>query len=554
LASTPTWLAPVNLSAPGQDASRPNVTFDQQGNATAVWERFNGSNWIIESAKRPAGGAWSEPVALSIGGQDAEFPQVGVDQQGRATAVWERFNGMNWIIQSAERPAGGAFWSAPVNLSIAGNDARISKLTVDSQGDATAVWRRVDDSNNWIIQSAERLAGGAWSGRVNLSIAGQDAKFPELAADAQNDATAVWERFNGSNWIIQSAERPAGGAWSEPVDLSAAGQNGGSPQVAVDPNGNATAVWQRSGSTSVIQSAMRPMGGVWSKATDISTVSQSASGPEVAVDPDGNATAVWRRFNGNNWIIQSAERPAGGAWSEPVDLSAAGQNAEWPNVTVDQQDDVTAVWRRFNGSNWIIQSAERPAGGAWSEPVDLSAAGQDAGIPQIAVNTGGKAMAIWPRFNGSNWIIQSAERGAQALGNPPTAPLSSTAPPGSVNSLHGITVLAPHILRVVRNSVLLRLQCRGSDRCTGVVKLMTWLREPRTSKRHEHGRRALYARRVLVGKAQFNIPAGRSKMIRVNLNDEGETLLRHARHHRLNVELQGRDVNRNWLMLKRGGN
>ncbi|MGH4010069.1 MAG: hypothetical protein ACRDTH_18265, partial [Pseudonocardiaceae bacterium] len=44
------WLAPVDLSADGQDASGPQVAVDAQGNVVAVWYRFNGTNWTVQAA------------------------------------------------------------------------------------------------------------------------------------------------------------------------------------------------------------------------------------------------------------------------------------------------------------------------------------------------------------------------------------------------------------------------------------------------------------------------------------------------------------------------
>src|SRR5262245_45110046 len=82
--ATPTWLAPVNLSEAGQGAFAPQVASDAQGDAVAVWQRFNGSNEIIQAATKPAGGSWQAPVNLSDAGQSAFAPQVASDAQGDA--------------------------------------------------------------------------------------------------------------------------------------------------------------------------------------------------------------------------------------------------------------------------------------------------------------------------------------------------------------------------------------------------------------------------------------------------------------------------------------
>jgi hypothetical protein len=46
-----------------------------------------------------------------------------------------------------------------------------------------------------------------------------------------------------------------------------------------------------------------------------------------------------------------------GGWQAPVDVSAAGQNAYGPRVAVDGQGNAVAVWYRSNGTNLIVQSA-----------------------------------------------------------------------------------------------------------------------------------------------------------------------------------------------------
>ena len=140
-------------------------------------------------------------------------------------------------------------------------------------------------------------------------------------------------------------------------------------------------------------------------------VSQSAgSGPQVAVDHVGDVVVAWTRNDGSNAIVQAAVRPAGGAFSAPVDLSAAGEDASAPSVAIDAAGDAVVVWTRSDGSNTIVQASSRPAGGAFSVPVDLSDAGRDASSPQVAMDAAGDAVAVWTRFNGGNTIVQAARR------------------------------------------------------------------------------------------------------------------------------------------------
>jgi hypothetical protein len=119
---------------------------------------------------------------------------------------------------------------------------------------------------------------------------------------------------------------------------------------------------------------------------------------------------IWR-FNATgdpDIIIQAAIRPPGGSFGSPVDLSAAAQDAGDPQITSAPDSTMTAIWYRSDGSNEIIQAATRPPGGGFGAPVNLSAPGQDAGGARIAAAPDGMATAIWNRSDGTNVRIQSA--------------------------------------------------------------------------------------------------------------------------------------------------
>lgn len=424
-ASASGWLAPVTLSDAGQHADEPQVAVDADGDAVAVWLRSDGSHARIQAATRPAGGAWTTPVTLSDAGQNADDPQVAVDTDGDAVAIWRRSDGTNIRVQAAARPAGGA-WTAPTTISAAGPDTYDAGVAVDPDGDAVAVWTQSDGSNIR-VQAATRPAGGAWTAPDTLSTAGRDATAPQVGVDADGDAVAVWRRSDGSNVRAQAATRPAGGTWAAPDTISDAGQTASEPQVAVGADGTATAAWRANdGGDQYVKAATRPAGGAWTTPATLSNPAQTADRPQVAVDATGDTTAVWRQTGGGYYRVTAATRPAGGSWSAADTLSDAGQHAYLPQVAVDPDGDATAVWHRTDGSHNRVQAATRPAGGAWATPVMLSAAGQHASGQQIAVDAGGDATAVWHRSDGTNTRVQSAVFDATAPSVSATLPTTAS--------------------------------------------------------------------------------------------------------------------------------
>ena len=415
------WSTPADLSLAGQDAETPQVTVSSTGLATAIWgARSDGSNTIIQSSTSLNGDAWSTPVNLSLAGGDADFPQVTVSSTGLVTAVWRRSDGSHNIIQSSTSQNGGV-WSTPVNLSLAGGEAGPPQVTVSSTGLATAVWSRLDGSNE-IIQSSTSQNGGAWSTPVNISTAGGNSYIPEVTVSSTGLVTAVWRRDGGSNFVIQSSTSLNGGAWSTPVNISLAGGDADFPQVTVSSTGLAQAFWTRfDGSQYIIQSSTSQNGGAWSTPVNISTAGGNSAVPQVTVSSTGLATAVWMRYNGIHYVIQSSTSQSSGTWSSPVNLSLAGGDAYSPEVTVSSAGLVTAVWYRSDGFNFVIQSSTSLNGGAWSTPVNLSLSGQNAVQHQVTVDSSGLVTAVWYRGNGSNTIIQSSTYRESTPSAPPAA-------------------------------------------------------------------------------------------------------------------------------------
>ena len=286
-------------------------------------------------------------------------------------------------------------WLTPTNLSALGRDATEPQVAVDAAGDTVAIWSRQDGSHT-IIQSSSRSAGGGWSPPVDLSAAGRSATEPQVAVDPAGNAVAVWSRTNGSHTVIQGASKPAGGDWTPVLDLSDSERNAVEPDVAVDPAGNAVAIWSRfDGSDDIVQGALLPRGGSgWSEPIDLSTVGEDADEPRVAVDGAGNAVAVWSRLEGSNTIAQAAYRGSGATWGTPKDLSKAGGNAKEPQLAVDPAGSAVAVWSRTTGGLGTVQAADMAPGGGWLEALDLSGVGEDATEPDVAL-AGGRAIAVW---------------------------------------------------------------------------------------------------------------------------------------------------------------
>jgi hypothetical protein len=202
---------------------------------------------------------WLSPVNVSGTPSTtlAFAPDVAVDGAGNAIGVWVRNDGTNDRIQAAIRPAGALSFGSPQTISPASKNAFEPRIDTAATGEAVAVWTNTTDNT---IQSAYKFTG------INLfgpaaTISSATSFRPEVSMDPQGNAQAIWIRQLGvDNFVVEAAFQPTGGAFAAPEQLSQANFVSDNPQIAAEQNANASALWTRfdpTTSTSVVQTSAR---------------------------------------------------------------------------------------------------------------------------------------------------------------------------------------------------------------------------------------------------------------------------------------------------------
>lgn len=408
----------ISSTDPGMVSDEPQIGMDALGNATAIWREYDSINDItnIRFAILPKGlSGWSLPSTISsIAGNNTDAsPQIAVAPSGYSIAVWEELNGTNSTIKSATRSVFGGFWSIPLTISIpTTNSLQVPQVSIDPNGNAVAVWIRGNGSKD-VTQAATLLFNApSWTNLTDLSDTTVDTFSPQIGLDASGNGVAVWTQV--TDQIIQSRTF-SGGIWlTTTTDLS--GTLANVPELDVNPSGVAVAVWTRLNSSSFVTEASRFVGGVWAAAADISTPgsipgSLALSGASVAVDLSSNALAVWPQFDpGNNVVfIESAYLPIGSSvWSIPIVASPTSAFSLDPRVSFDSDGNATSVWD-FNDTSFttgVIQAAMLLFGtNSWINLTNLSTAGESSIFPQIAVDPSGYAVVDWP--NNTLSVVQA---------------------------------------------------------------------------------------------------------------------------------------------------
>ena len=274
LGATNTWAYDVNGSGVGY----------------AAWVEGGDGKRRVLAARRSPSGHWGPAKALtgtfSWEGKRAYagYPDVAVDDKGRATVVWTQSTSKGVRVKTASTSKRG--WSAPRYLSVAGDSTGFPDIEVSANGYAVVHWAGhfglgVTDFTLW---SSYRARGGKWepAQRLDLDPVFQpDARASEPAIDERGVATIVWDEIAGfdvNQSRTQVATRGPGTGWSTQTLQQAPDSN--QPSVATTTDGRLVAAWREGGT---IWTRRRGVDGAW-------------AAPEIALSESpsktNNATAV----------------------------------------------------------------------------------------------------------------------------------------------------------------------------------------------------------------------------------------------------------------------
>jgi uncharacterized protein YbdZ (MbtH family) len=283
-------------------ATNPKIAFDTSGNALAVWQQFDGTRYNIWSNRYTIGTGWGAAALIETDAGDAWSPQIVFDINGNALAVWGQSDGTRnniWV----NRYTSGTGWGTPVMIETDAGDAMSPQIAIDASGNALAIWEQsagTMNSNN--IWANRYTAGIGWGTAALIETDNTgEATFPKIAFDTNGNALAVWQQFDGTRYNIWSNRYTIGTGWGAAALIEAddAG-NAWYPQIVFDINGNALAVWSQSDGTRDNIWVNRYTAGIsWGTPVLIeSDNAGDAMNPQIAIDASGNALAVWGQFDG----------------------------------------------------------------------------------------------------------------------------------------------------------------------------------------------------------------------------------------------------------------
>lgn len=402
------WSAATQVDEQG-DAFTVAVGMDADGTAIALSDSASLAKGSIFARRGVRDRDWDTAEQIDRNVLDAFVPSLSVNLSGDAIAVWTEgllaVDGRLTIW--ANRFTAGEGWGSPVRLDRDTEDsASDPDVAVDSNGDGVAVWHQSDGTleNIWASRS---VSDGTWSAPELIETNDDGhAGDPRIAVDSKGNAIAVWHQFNGTQTDIWANRFTLEDGWgtAERIEINDRGP-ARNPRIAMDPDGNAVVVWHQSdGELNEIWSSRFAVSGEWSPVARIGgDDAGNADSPDVGLDAEGRATAVWKQFDGISTGVWSNHFTPAGGWSDPVRIEANDDgDALAPRVAVSKTGDAVVVWAQSDGSRLDVWSNSYTPTNGWGPagPIDPDSEDQGQSLAvALAIDPRGRAIAVWTRVS-----------------------------------------------------------------------------------------------------------------------------------------------------------
>ena len=329
----------------------------------------DGSGFVLFSATGgpqvvrydPASGFGSSvSIATNFTEFSADTCHIVADQNGNAIAVWNQAlaTQYDWSV-FANRYVAGTGWGQPATLDSKNGPAERTRLSGNAQGSAVAVWEQ-DDAGHFSIWTNRFDPASGWGTARTIENSAQECMSPEIAMHQAGNAVVAWKEMTISGvsgmainqlWWNRLLAAPAPPHWS-PAQSIQTTMAVGFHAVAISDN-YPVVVWTQRRSD-----ASREYISLWGSMLSSSAAERIATQIEDSGGPT-NSVPSFILDNGRRgviaWITNSYEDPMvvstfmsierGWEGQQSVEqLSASEREASPPQLAVDGQGNVTAIW------------------------------------------------------------------------------------------------------------------------------------------------------------------------------------------------------------------
>jgi len=236
------------------------------------------------------------------------------------------------------------------------------------------------------------------------------------ALDAEGNVNVVWADsscadtypYACTSHLFFRRSVNGGATFSAPKDISRHfnGEAAFAPQIAVDPGGIISVVWEddAAGGWEIFYSRSVDGGVRFSVPKVISNYAGAAVDPQLVVDRLGRISVVWQTQGANSsdwnvWFTRSVD--LGRTFSDPHALCDSAEICNWPKIAVEPGGGIDVVWAQALCADCeydVLFSRSSATRTGFSAPQNLSASAEPlVTTPELVVDGRGNIQVVWSK-------------------------------------------------------------------------------------------------------------------------------------------------------------
>jgi len=401
-----TWSAPVALGTQAGDASYARIAMDAKGNGLAVWVQTAGGISGLVANHWNAGTGWDGPQRIDgIDFKVPTMPEVHFDHDGNALALWVQGTAFQQAIWSNRFDASGT-WSSARQISAGKVDAAWPTFAFDVNGGALGLWENVGRATP-DGEAFDYFPSLGWTG-AGFPIVNRAVSSMHVCMDSTGRAQVVFTAISGSSTQIV-ARSHVKGSWTGSVILQEVTGSVDSLRIVCPATGGAVAAWVSPGTTAHHARASWLTDAGWAEPVTLDASTIGVSKLSLSSDATGNTLIVWSQVGSIGAELWTRRAGTDHLWSPAlrIDDPAAGPAIE-PELALDAAGNGWAVWRVAPAGKPSRISAARVRHGEFAAPLIIDPdTAVDAAGANVALDPDGNAIAVWLRCQSNCYVMAS---------------------------------------------------------------------------------------------------------------------------------------------------
>ena len=407
------WQDSVGITTLSERLFNPKVAIDTKGNALAVWMQEDGTRFDIWASRYSKATGWGAPTLIENNNISSAYqPQVTFDNSGNAIAIWSQSTDISlhkniWVNRYDKNNGWGQASLLgkelnPLNNHEGNGNSLSPHIEMDQEGNAFAVWHQFDGERRDIWSSRyDKETGWRQAEMIQNTLKGYVGDI-DLTIDVDGNAHAIWHQRDktigiSSIWFNQYNKDTGWGEASLVENNDAF--RASTPKITIDRDGNALAIWQQGSSDNDnIWSSRYTKDSGWSDAILLSTDSNKnkddAEGHKLTMDKEGNAFALWSREDDDEVAILWAKifnKNTGWGESKQIGTVESIGRAE---VSFDNTGNALALWSGYIEGKSDVYAKRYNKTSGWGETQSFGSNDYIHSV-DIALGSNGKAFAVW---------------------------------------------------------------------------------------------------------------------------------------------------------------